>query len=825
MSLSNSSKIDSEYLFNIDDYKPVGKRIVGGYGTVRIVENKNDKKKYVIKTNLPKNNKPYRLYISREIQILIRVQHPTIVPFRGFSYVDLYKKENFTILMDYMENDSLSNYILHKRSKKYVELNNTQKQIILVGIARGMMLLHKLHVIHRDLKPENILLDSDYHPHITDFGLSKFFDPSDPNQQSIDGLSTERYMAPEFASGNEFDIKADVFSFGVLMYELITEKEAYSYLGKLNSIMLAIKIKEGNLPIKDPENFDEPIKSGLKAMMRSCWSKSPQERPSFTEIFKKLSLSNDEFLLGIENNLEKDVIEDFDDDDDDSDDDKDKRINTKFCLNDVDHAQVLKYVDEILVEPKSHQDKEIESLKKEITELKTMSSLKPQEKDSIADDKIIVNLKKEVDELKEKTENQETVISQIQKEEPKKIDEDYEFMKIEISELKEKTKSQQSTIMELKSKLTEQDSLISALKDKVEKNDFNEILNNIFENIDQLSTDLKKKNAKQNDQIKNLEERIQQQEEIIQQQKKIIDQQKEQYKKNHDDLADQLEFCRDQIKQLNNKINEQNKLTIEKQKIVNDDEESNPDEDKNKKSDEESSSKSEEESTSKSDEESSSESDEESDKIIHANKKKDYSFDDGVEINNISDREIKIDEDDIDERGVKSNGDVPYDDYPYLGVAQIQGIIDKLGEGIKISAGNDQEQNISIIRNPLQKPFCNYNSKERKPTKEDAFILFDFGEYKKVGLSAYLIMSGTVYYPRSWRVEGSNDGLNWTDIDKQTNDIELKRHKYASHAYEFDESDQYRYIRYFQDESWTPSKPHWICISFFELYGRVYKYD
>jgi len=100
--------------------------------------------------------------------------------------------------------------------------------VIIEGIAHGLLYLHKhsrLRVIHRDLKPSNILLDSEMNPKISDFGLAKIFSSNNP-----DGNATRRvvgtygYMAPEYASEGLFSIKSDVFSFGVIILEILSGK-------------------------------------------------------------------------------------------------------------------------------------------------------------------------------------------------------------------------------------------------------------------------------------------------------------------------------------------------------------------------------------------------------------------------------------------------------------------------------------------------------------------------------------------------------------------------------------------------------------------------
>lgn len=90
-----------------------------------------------------------------------------------------------------------------------------------------MMYLHSHIIIHRDLKPGNILLDKDFHPHITDFGLSKYLDPMNTRSQSKLDCGTTVYMAPEVIQDDSYNNKADVYAFGIIMYEVLTELQPY----------------------------------------------------------------------------------------------------------------------------------------------------------------------------------------------------------------------------------------------------------------------------------------------------------------------------------------------------------------------------------------------------------------------------------------------------------------------------------------------------------------------------------------------------------------------------------------------------------------------
>lgn len=344
-----SESLKNQYIIDIKDYEIVKNINRGGFGIIDLVRNKKTGDEYAAKTNLIKTKPQNRRLILREVRILIQVQHPTIIQFRGFSYFDFAGEKNIVILMDHMKYGSLSD-LIEKESKSLcpLDFDNTKKQIILIGIARGMMILQEHHVIHRDLKPENILLDKDYRPKITDFGLSKFLDPQNSVSMSMSDCGTIAYMAPEIFNSNHYNSKADVYAFGILMYELISGSRAYKDIFRkknFNAFTFADKIKKGLRP-----EFNFPIKKGLKKMIEMCLLENPKERPTFGELFRKLSLSQDDFSMQFESNFSEPVI--FDDDDDDNDNEEDSDFsqfgNTKYCLDDVDYNEIITYSDEIL---------------------------------------------------------------------------------------------------------------------------------------------------------------------------------------------------------------------------------------------------------------------------------------------------------------------------------------------------------------------------------------------------------------------------------------------------------------------------------------------
>ncbi|KAK8850271.1 hypothetical protein M9Y10_018399 [Tritrichomonas musculus] len=263
MSQSQAQSKYKKYMVDIKNFKIEHQIQSGGFGSIFSVQNIKTGDILAAKIiNKQKDESQYKKMINREIGIMIRCQHPTIIKFVGYSLKDFNDQANVTIFMDLAKKGSLSDYLEKvRKGLSDILFDNTVRQIILIGISYGMMYLHHRHIIHRDLKPGNVLLDDNLHPIITDFGLSKFNENNYSFDQSQQ-CGTSIYMAPEVFENNQYSEKADVYSFGILMYEVVTDSIPYPLFEskKITPIKFANKvIYEGYRP-----EFNVPIKLSSK---------------------------------------------------------------------------------------------------------------------------------------------------------------------------------------------------------------------------------------------------------------------------------------------------------------------------------------------------------------------------------------------------------------------------------------------------------------------------------------------------------------------------------------------------------------------------------
>lgn len=274
-----------------ENFSEVNKLGQGGFGSVYKGTLPNGQ--YIAVKRLSRDSTQGEQEFKNEVLLVAKLQHKNLVRLLGYCF----EQEERLLIYEFMPNSSLNNFIFDQTKRSQLDWERRYK--IIEGISRGLLYLHedsRLRIIHRDLKPSNILLDAEMNAKISDFGMARLFAGDQTQESTSRVVGTFGYMPPEYVMRGHFSVKSDIFSFGVLVLEIVSgRKRTFINEGEVEDLLTYTWENWNSGP-----NLDKLIDATLRAGSRNemlrcihvgllCVQENALDRPNMASVVIMLS--------------------------------------------------------------------------------------------------------------------------------------------------------------------------------------------------------------------------------------------------------------------------------------------------------------------------------------------------------------------------------------------------------------------------------------------------------------------------------------------------------------------------------------------------------
>ncbi|MEM1246315.1 MAG: protein kinase [Acidobacteriota bacterium] len=266
----------------IGKYEIIDKIGEGGFGVVYKGKDPFIKRLVAVKT-CSSENEAIQQRFFREAEIAGNLHHANVVTIHDFGV----EEGTPYLVQEFLTGDDLD--VVIKDTPERLTL--AVKVRYLKGIAEGLNYAHAQGVIHRDIKPANIRILDNQRVKVMDFGIAKLKDQESQLTQTGMTLGTVAYLSPEQLRGQDVDYRADIFSYGILAYELVSGHRPFR-ADTIHSLFYQLL----NDPAENLHELDQAVPEGLNEVVQTCLAKNPDDRyASFSEVISKLDEVQAEF--------------------------------------------------------------------------------------------------------------------------------------------------------------------------------------------------------------------------------------------------------------------------------------------------------------------------------------------------------------------------------------------------------------------------------------------------------------------------------------------------------------------------------------------------